>query len=515
MGRFKTPKPGDSQISSSGPTSIDLPLSGVLVLVLTPLACVLAYFVFLPFISFIVDDGDIFKSSKFWKYGTFVMLVILTILYWGLAFNYTQTYCQFRSTPPSIKNLLTILNHELSSIIDPLADNTNSVCNLMKTKSAPYQSITSDKTPLVNWRPLTVRLTGYLGGINGPRDGVFDMEKGVQLALSQGARAFVFEIDYLEDSPCNPVLIHRDSQGVMRSLHTGSIKEGCKALTDKAFEANYDPVMIIVYFRRVPPGQSQQNRYLQAVAASLNPLSQYHLGSNDKGNFHNCRSESHLFTSEITNFQKKFIVLCNYNTNLIVPPTGNPKDNLDFWTNARIYQDPQGRSSSLGSVTKSVNDGGIAYAQVGSTEQLLNIPSANQEEYRKTSSANTFKIALSDIEYEFSSNNISFLLNTLGIQCVPLDVISLSADPEHQRTIQLAARNAPSLQDLSNAKNPNDPLSFWAYAGWSRKLIIESFENPSPVENAKPIPGFIIPTPIIPKRPPPSTNSNGGLVNIA
>ena len=496
-----------------------LPLWALLSIILVPLFFTMLYFVLAPMLPFLIGEGDIFKSSKFWKYGTGILLIALTIIYWALGFQYSQAYAQFRSTPDSVKKLLTIRNHDLSSIIDPLADNTNSVCNLMKAKTAPYNGITSDKTPMVNWRPLTVRLAGYLGGINGARDGVFDMQKGVQLALSQGARAFVFEIDYLEDSPCNPVLVHRDSQGVMRSLHTGSIKDGCKALTDKAFERNPDPVLVIVYFRRIPPGKLQQNNYFQAVATSLNPLSPYHLGSNDKGNFHNCRSESQLFTSEITHFQQKFIVLCNYNTNLIVPTTGNPKDNLDFWTNARIYQDPAGISSSLGTVTTSISQGQTAYAHVGSSQQLLNIPSANQNEYSSVkvvnSSANTFKIALSDVEYQYSSNQLGFLLNTLGVQCVPLDVIRLSANPEHERTIQLAARNAPSLQDLSNPKNPNDPLSFWAYAGWSRKLIIESFENPSPVDPAKPISGFIIPTPIVPKKPPPSTNSNGGLVSIA
>jgi hypothetical protein len=58
-------------------------------------------------------------------------------------------------------------------------------------------------------------------------------------------------------------------------------------------------------------------------------------------------------------------------------------------------------------------------------------------------------------------------------------------------------------------------LSFWTYAGWSRKKIIEGFEDMKPVPVAANIPGFVIPKAVVPKKPPPSTNSNGGLVNIS
>jgi hypothetical protein len=44
---------------------------------------------------------------------------------------------------------------------------------------------------------------------------------------------------------------------------------------------------------------------------------------------------------------------------------------------------------------------------------------------------------------------------------------------------------------------------------------IDAFQGSAPVPVAKPIPGFIIPTPVVPKKPPPQTNSNGGLVSIS
>lgn len=452
-----------------------------------------------------------------WKIGIPVLFVLLAIMYFTMSLWYKNQYGLYRSQTDSINQLLTLRRQILQSAIGPLAPNYESVCGNLLAKRGLYRGITDDKTALVNWRPLSVRMAGHLGGDKTARDGVFDMRVGIQLALQCGARCFIFDIDYLDDRPCEPRLIHRDDQGIMRSLHTGDIKEGMKALNDMAFNSNYDPVIVVVYFRRIPIGKNQSDKFIKAVASALDPLSTYHLGSTEQGNFHNCRSEPHLFTSEITNFQKKFIVLCNYNTNLLTP-TSNPKDNLDFWTNARLYLDESGKSALLGAITSSVPNGQVAYAKVGSTQQLLQIPpdgtgSPTTTNY-KTLTSNTFTIALNSIEDVFTTAQLSTLLNTLGIQSVPMDILRLAAAPEHTKT--LTNPPAPTtVNDLANATNPKDPLSFWTHAGWSRKLIIEGFEDMKPIPVAANIPGFVIPKAVVPKKPPPSTNSNGGLVNIA
>jgi hypothetical protein len=451
-------------------------------------------------------------SSKAWQIGTFIGIIVLMFCYFLTGRWYKYTYAEYRSQPASIQRLLAIKRKKLSDAIDPLYPNTNSVCSQLLGKQGFYSQIDVSKTAVVNWRPLTVRLAGYLGGIHTARDGVFDMTKGIQLALAQGARAFVFDIDYLDVAPCNPVVIHRDNSGYMRSLHTGKILEGMKALANMAFTTNYDPVMVIIYLRRIPKLASQQDSFFKGIAASLDPISGYHLGLNEQGNFHNCKSESVLFTSPITNYQKQFIVMTNYNTNTL-PDTANPKDNLDFWTNARIWVDESGKSSVLGEVTASVPPGQIPYAQMGATTQLLNIGSADQPNYIQTSS-NTFKIAISDLEVTLSNAQLHTLMNTLGIQCVPIDVIAAAAKKDHANTIKTTNKGPKTIKDLSNSMNDKDPLSFWAFAGWSHKLIVEGFQDAAPVPLASPIQGFIIPPAVVPKRPPASTNSNGGLVSI-
>jgi hypothetical protein len=452
-----------------------------------------------------------------WKIGIPVLFVLLAIMYFTMSLWYKNQYGLYRSQTESINQLLALRRQILQSAIGPLTPNYESVCGNLLGKRGIYAQITEDKTALVNWRPLTVRMAGYLGGDKTVRDGVFDMRVGIQLALQCGARCFIFDIDYLDDRPCEPRLIHRDDQGIMRSLHTGDIKEGMKTLNEMAFNSNYDPVIVVLYFRRIPIGKKQSDAYIKAVASALDPISTYHLGSTEQGNFHNCRSESHLFTSEITNFQKKFIVLCNYNTNLLTP-TSNPKDNLDFWTNARLYVDESGKSALLGPITNSVPNGQIAYAKVGSSQQLLQVPpdgigSPTTTNY-KTGTSNTFTIAMTSMEDVLTTAQMSTLLNTLGIQSVPLDVLRLASAPEHAKTLT----NPPevnTVNNLANATNPKDPLSFWTHAGWSRKLIIEGFEDMKPIPVAAKIPGFVIPKAVVPKKPPPSTNSNGGLVSIS
>ena len=488
------------------------------------LGCILAVILFVVGLASLSDETKQYLKSKSielvsvnpgdsgffnWKYGMPLIIIALAITCFTVASSYKQKYGQYRSTPASIEKLLTIRRQILSTAIQPLGYNFVSVCQGILNKSTPYNQIPRNALALVNWRPMTVRLIGYLDGINSTCDGVFDMDMGVALAMSQGARAFIFDIDYLEDTPCAPVIIHRDNKGIMRSLHTGSIAAGCKALASRAFTNNYDPVLVILYLRRLPPDTKQQTKFFTSIATALDPLSTFHLGSNELGNFHNCRSEAQLFRSPITNYQKKFIVLTNYNTNLL-PSTPNPKDNLDFWTNARIYQDPSGKSSTLGSVTVSAGPSPPAYVHVGATSQLLNIGSTDQKPYI-TGSSDTFKIALGDVDTSLSLTDMTTLLNTLGIQCVPIDVVALSATSGHLKALNKHVP-AKSLNDLANPSNPDDPLSFWANGGWSRKLIIgDTVSGDIPV----PIQGFIIPSATSPVAPPPSTNSNGGLVSIA
>jgi len=365
----------------------------------------------------------------------------------------------------SVKTLLSLRNISLGESNDTLSPNIASVCKKLVEKTAPYTSdlVPDNKITLVNWAPLTVRLAGYLGGDTSVTNGVFDMANGIKYALNLGARSFVFDIDYLDTAPCKPLVIHRDAAGVQRSLNTGSISQGMCALNDKAFLQNYDPVIIVLYLRRIPPGLKQQNSFFRTIASAMNSISTHHLGLTEAGSFHSCTSESTLFTSNITDYQKKFIVLCNYNTS-IIPRKKNPKENLHFWVNARLWKH-ESSTTSIGSVTPAIATGTMPYAKVCSTSDVLTLPSAAVAAFQ-TSTRTVYTVAIGSVEEILTMAQMNTLI-TRGIHSIPMDVIRLGETEQHTATIT-AKKTVITLTDITSNSSTQDPLSYWTYAGYYR-----------------------------------------------
>ena len=483
-----------------------------------------------------------------------VFLGVVCVFYFSIALWYKYVKGRYRANPASYNELINIQQATISNALGTIypsavgtASNGNSVCTVLTSSPvpAPFSSIvtptnsgTGDARSLINWRPLTVRLPGYINGPGGPLNGVFSPSFGIDAAITLGARGFFFDIDYEDAAPCLPVVMFRDNTGIKRSLNNGEIEEAMLKLASKAFTTNYDPVLIIIYLRRIPGGTQQKANFFGAIAKYLNPLADYHLGQTDKGNFHSCRSEHLLFINPITDYQKKFIIITNYDTSKL-PSRSNPKNNLHYWTNARIYQDPSGASEGLGSVTESAPSSPAAQSLVGHISQLLNIdtsPTGNVLSKYQKQTRGAFSIAIGSPDFVYTPAQVNKLINILGIQCVPLDIIGLGISSNHVATIRLgnAARPFPpvgspwtSLSPMYNL-NPStstDILSFWAYTGWSMKNVSsgtqgfqdykEGFEEAAPVPPSTPIPGFIIPKPVPPKPPSPAMNSNGGLVTIS
>jgi hypothetical protein len=406
----------------------------------------------------------------YWQWGILIFLILLMTTYGGFSFWFYQKYSMFTETPTSIATLLSVRRNALGSI--PAASFVS-----VTGGQPPWSLMNEANKALYNWRPLTVRLVGYLGGSNGLENGVFDMNFGVTSALKLGARCFLFDIDYLEVAPCRPLLLYRDKTGYKRSLNSGSILEGMTSLSNNAFTNNTDPILIILYLHRVPPGNKQKERFFLNLAQSLKPLATNRLGSLNGNNYFSCGKEDTLFSSPITTYRQKFIVCVNYDTSQLGAPT-NPTDNLHYWNNARIYQDPQGIDATLGLVTPSVANGGSRYIKVASTDQIINTAVSERAGYA-TGCSSVFTISLAPPEYEYTNAKMETLLNILGVQCVPLDVLSLGTNPNHASANAEILRNKPITTpgftriDLStdNSISKKDPLSYWYYAPWSFKNI--------------------------------------------
>ena len=459
-----------------------------------------------------------------------LVLLLMVIYYFSMATIYANTKGLYRSKPPSIAKLTLLRSDFLSKVLHPLAHSgTTSVCDKMLSKTAPYNTIpdgstnAGDKRSMLNFRPLTVRLPGYLGGANGSEDGVFDRpaDLSVQLCLERGARGFFLDIDFEEASPCKPEIIYRDRRGIKRSLNNGSIKEIATALAIRAFTTNYDPVLVILYIRRLPIGPTQQSLFLKNIAAALDPLSDNHLGNTEHGIFNNCRSEGILFNLPITAFQKKFIIMTNYDTTKIPKPS-NPKDNLDWWTNMRIFSDAGYTSAEIGKVTQLPPPAPKAYAKALDIQQVLNtdLTSAASVNAIKAITDNTFCILITTPDYTYNMTDLENVLNVYGVQCVLPDILPLAVTENHRETIdRLIANPKQCVSALTNATNLTsekpDPLSYWAYAGWSLKpLALEPSLTTLAAPSSEGFFDYTIPKPIPPTKPNPAMNAGGGAVII-
>ena len=410
------------------------------------------------------------KSQEFWKYAVYAILVILMLTYAGLAFSYYQKNSMYTEDPKNVATLISIRRQDLSSAIDRLPPVETSVI-ASSSGTAPWSLIPKNKIPLVNWRPLTVRLCGYLGGANGIKNGVFDMNYGITKALKLGARGFFFDIDYLEAAPCAPVLLYRDEQGYKRSLMSGSVKDGMTAIANNAFLNNQDPVLIFVYLRRVPKGPKQQNTFFTNLAKALKPLDSYFLKIINDNSAFGLQSEATLFTTPITSFSNNCIVMINYNTTTL---TGTSQDNLNYWNNARIYQHTTGTGSSIGEITPAATTP-QGYVQVADAKEILLMTAVQQAAFAETARAK-FTIAIREPEYEHKSSDLEILLNILGVQCIPIDVLANGASPNRIKGIEelraYVRKNLPlKVSDLSidPTSSKKDPLAYWSFAGYSFK----------------------------------------------
>ena len=412
------------------------------------------------------------KSQEFWKYAVYVILVSLMLLYAGTSFWFYQKNAMYTEDPKNVATLISIRRQDLSSAIDRLPVVEESVIRNL-TGKAPWSSIPPNRTPLVNWRPLTVRLCGYLGGANGIKNGVFDMNYGITKALNLGARGFFFDIDYLEAAPCAPVLLYRDEQGYKRSLMSGSVKDGMTAIASNAFRNNGDPVCIFIYLRRIPQGPKQQTTFFTNLARALQPLDPYFLKTTAAGNAYGLQSEATLFTTPISSFTNKCIVMINYNTTIL---TGTGQSNLHYWNNARIYQHTTGTGASIGPITPAATTP-QGYVQVADAKEILLMTAAQQAAFAETTSSK-FTLAIREPEYDYSSSDLNTLLNILGVQCIPIDVLKNAASPDHVAALEESRKNVITKSrlnvsdlsiDLTTSKK--DPLAYWYQAGWSYKNI--------------------------------------------
>ena len=417
-------------------------------------------FILISFILAIVVSRKEKYDIVFFSFSS-SFIIIYFFLYWKYSslprYSHTQRVLKKR-------------RDQLSKAIDSLGD----IGQVTSDQTNVYmKDLPDNKKKLLNWRPLTVRLSGYLGGRNSVANSVFDTRQGILHAIKLGARAFVFEIDYLDKRPCEPLLMYRDELGIMRSLNQGSIKEGMETLYSNAFSNKTDPVLIILYLRRIPSRPGQEKRFLSAIAKAMYEANIYSniLGNIGSKDYKRRKFEQDLFKNiSIKEAQKQFIILINYDTSKITGSNTQMNTNLDLWIHCRIWQD--NNTKQIGATPQLPASGATKHAQIGFSDDYIASLSSDESKARvKEDTTEIFTISLGPVDKTYTNEDLRKLLNEGGIQCIPLDVLGYGESEKHLITLDpsLNKESPPSTPNIGDATNPDDPLSFWRYAGWSIK----------------------------------------------
>jgi hypothetical protein len=313
--------------------------------------------------------------------------------------------------------------------------------------SSAKRAIVNDKaqlekmkfTCLNNFYALGCRYTGYIGPIE---DGYFDPTASVQMAVNAGCRVFVLDIDYI-DKQCDtgtyvPRIVVRDSKGRMMIQYnnqyqlnnpTGEIRQVCDAIETYAFGPGCqnadDPVIIVLYFLRKPPGDVRSNtvlRYYSAVAKSLEVFKNRLLSNETTGGvFHRQKQESLLLKGSIKNYQGKVLIFSNAvttgfrETKLSFPS----HEDLDFLINLRLSYS----QTKMGSTENDLTTFGI----LQSADDYMRIPSAQKSAIIEQT-RNKWTICLSsDPSLPVSRETFQYITSTYGVQCVPANLFDVQA----------------------------------------------------------------------------------------
>jgi len=358
----------------------------------------------------------------------FILVIVLISMF---------LYYRTKNDSPALKSGYTI----------SLRDQQNLISNEYSGASSAKRAIVNDKaqldimkyTCLNNFYALGCRYTGYIGPIE---DGYFDPVASVQMAVNAGCRVFVLDIDYI-DKQCEtgnyiPRIVVRDAKGRMMIQYNdqyqlnnpnGEIRQVCDAINTYAFgqgcQNRDDPVIIVLYFLRTPPGDSRSNtvlRYYSAVAKSLEVFSNRLLSNETTGGiFHRQRQESLLLTGPITNYQGKVLIFSNAatsgfrDTKLSFPSN----EDLDFLVNLRLSYS----QTKLGKTERDLTTFGI----LQSADDFMTISSTDKSE-TIAQTRNKWTICLSsNPSLPVSKETFQSISSTYGVQCVPANLFDIDA----------------------------------------------------------------------------------------
>lgn len=301
------------------------------------------------------------------------------------------------------------------------------------------QAISPEETTFMNVQPLTIKDAGFEGPYPA---GLFDAEGATASALKAGFRSLILQIDYMDSqkdtnlfpAPNEPTLLVRAANGSLLSTNAGSIKEVAQTIANMAFRPevpnNIQPVVLYLHINRAPNPISDPNTYLlflSKIATALNPLAPTHLGLTPHGNFTRQKSENILLATPLASIQGQVVILSNADTSLFRKTSTsitkyNPAQDLDFWVNMRVYLDSE---DDLFGITQLPAPGVVPSAILVNLDRVLALSSTKKNAFA-AKAQKQYVIAMGPRTANPTVAQVDTAINSLGINCVPLDIFSES-----------------------------------------------------------------------------------------
>jgi hypothetical protein len=255
-----------------------------------------------------------------------LVIIVLLVVYIYRNSNSTEAFEDYFKSENEYKNQVKLLTDKYES----MSDRRRPVADILNTNVMPVE-----EQCFVNFYALGCRYTGYIGPMN---EGYFDPDTAIQLAVKAGCRTFVLEIDYLDECTGEtvryfPRIVVRDAQGKLRinynsskprcnSSDNSTIRDVCEKINYYAFASSCqnkdDPVVIVLYFLRQPPGSYKSKTvldYYSHVAKALAPFKNRLLGIElEGGTYYRQSQEGRLLINNITTYNGKVLIFSNANT---------------------------------------------------------------------------------------------------------------------------------------------------------------------------------------------------------
>ena len=327
----------------------------------------------------------------------------------------------FRSEPAYQEQVKTLTDR-----YEPYSTRKRPVLELLEKE----QKVPEAERILVNFQTLACRYPGFLGPLP---SGYADPDVGILTAVKAGCRTFVLDIDYLKD--CKeyfPRLVVRDrqdklatntvsNQPLCASPENDSIRTVCQRIHDYAFSSSApqasDPVIIVLYFHRRPPGSYKSKTvldYYSHVAKALSPFKNRLLTNElEGGKFYRHQQEGKLLMNKITNYNGKVLLFTNANTSGFTDSrTYSAMEDLDFLVNLRLHS----TQTKLG-VTEQAT--GASFGVLQTMEDFLTVPDDRRDQVQSETTIKWSMALPKDPLALPTKEQYETLTNAMGVQCVP------------------------------------------------------------------------------------------------